>query len=328
MHILARLRSALARWLGRAPTPGRWLEGSTFAFSGFLWLRPWLLPRRRYRLYIPANRRHDERLPQLVLIHGCRQDAATFANGTRIAALADERRFLVLMPDQSDAANDWRCWNWFDTRTIAGKGEAAIVARMARTVARQWNADTDRIVAAGLSSGAALAAVLGIRHADLFGGIVTHSGIACGATSTPFTALAVMSRGPETDVARIARDARRGDARIVPLLAIQGMRDATVAPRHASALARQYLAFNGVDVPAGSESALPPPDADTRDASGARYTVHVREWRRNGRAIVRLVEIDALGHAWSGGDPALPFNDGAAPSASAMTAEWIDALTR
>ena len=207
--LVQRLRSALARWFGRAPTPGRWLEGSTFALSGFIWLRPWVLPRRRYRLYIPANRRRDERLPVLVLIHGCRQDAETFARGTRIAALADQERFLVLMPDQSDGANDWRCWNWFDTRTIAGKGEAAIVARMARTVARKHDADFGRIVAAGLSSGAALAAVLGIRHADVFDAVVTHAGIACGATSTPFTALAVLKRGPETDIARIGREAHR-----------------------------------------------------------------------------------------------------------------------
>ena len=38
---------------------------------------------------------------------------------------------------------------------------------------------------------------------------------------------------------------------------------------------------------------------------------------------MRLVEVDGLGHAWSGGDAALPFNDVAAPDAAAMLGEWL-----
>ena len=35
---------------------------------------------------------------------------------------------MVLLPRQSRLANSERCWNWFDRRTIAGAGEAALVA--------------------------------------------------------------------------------------------------------------------------------------------------------------------------------------------------------
>jgi poly(3-hydroxybutyrate) depolymerase len=51
--------------------------------------------------------------------------------------------------------------------------------------------------------------------------------------------------------------------------------------------------------------------------------VRTREWSCDGRPLVRLVEVEGLGHAWSGGDAALPYNDAAAPDATAMLEAWL-----
>jgi poly(3-hydroxybutyrate) depolymerase len=83
------------------------------------------------------------------------------------------------------------------------------------------------------------------------------------------------------------------------------------------------LALNGVDVPGGAATTLPPPDRDERDATDPAHVVRVREWSCDGRPLVRLVEVEGLGHAWSGGDTALPYNDAAAPDAAAMLGEWL-----
>ena len=87
--------------------------------------------------------------------------------------------------------------------------------------------------------------------------------------------------------------------------------------------------LNGVAVPEGSASTLPPADFEAQ-ATQRRlpHVMRTREWRREGRPVVRLVEIESLGHAWSGGDPALPFNDGAPPDATAMIGDWLAALSR
>jgi poly(hydroxyalkanoate) depolymerase family esterase len=325
----ARLSTRLRAFFRREPAPGRWIEGTTFTFAGFVWFRPWTLPRRSFRLYLPQGFAKRQHAPVLVLIHGCRQTSADFAQGARITALADAHGIVVLMPDQSDHANPYRCWNWFDARTAAGKGEAAIVAKMIRQAAKRWRADPARVVVAGLSAGAALAAVLGVRYPKLVRSVVTHSGIACGAAASAYTALTVMRRGPETDIAAIAVRARNvgGDVS-VPLLAIQGAADDVVAPRNAAGLARQFLALNGFPVPDGSETTLPPPDAESRDASALPYVLRTREWRQDNRTLVRLVEIESLGHAWSGGDPAVPFNDGNAPDATEMIGKWIEEAAR
>ena len=324
----ARLSESILRWFRRPPAPGRWIESDTFAFAGFIGFRPFALPRRSYRLYIPRGYRRRGRSPLLILLHGCKQTPTELAQGARITALADAQRALVLMPDQSKSANPYRCWNWFDARTAAGHGEAAIVAKMIRKVARRWRADPARVVVAGMSAGAALAAIMGVRYPKLVRAVATHSGIACGAAASAFTALVVMKRGPENDVAAIATRARGTDEIVVPLLAIQGTVDEVVAHRHGEALARQYLVLNGVAVPGGSASALPPADFDTRDATTMPHATRTREWRRDARPLVRLVEIEWLGDAWGGGDATLPFNDGGPPDATAMIGDWIEALAR
>jgi poly(hydroxyalkanoate) depolymerase family esterase len=326
MSLWSRLKARLSGKPAE-PAPGRWVEGAKTSVRGLLALAPWMWPRRRYRLYLPRGWSRWVRAPLIVLCHGCRQTPEEFARGTRIAALADRVGAMVLMPEQTASNNPLRCWNWFDAWTARGRGEAAIVAAMATSV-RRWNrADPARVVAAGMSAGGALCAILGLRYPALFRGVVVHSGLACGAASSVATALTVMGRGPDADVEAIARDARRQDGDVsVRLLAIQGKRDDVVAPRNALVLARQYLVLNGVPVPKGADSTLPDASADAQDTTDLLRTFRVRDWTRDGSRLVRLVEVEGLAHAWSGGDGTLPYNDPQGPDATALVGEWLASL--
>jgi len=67
---------------------------------------------RPYKLYIPTSYA-KQRLPLIVMLHGCNQTAVVFANGTRMNALAEEWQCFVLYPEQTHAASRSRCWNWF-----------------------------------------------------------------------------------------------------------------------------------------------------------------------------------------------------------------------
>ena len=321
----SRIKARVGGWFGRPAPFGRWVKGGAFSIHGTVGTQPFLVPRRRFRLYVPRGWTKVSPAPLVALIHGCQQTPEEFARGTRIETLADRLGTLVLMPRQKRTANPYRCWNWFDRRTADGKGEAAIAAAMIRKVIARYRADPARVVVAGMSSGAGLAAILGVRFPGLVRGVLAHSGIACGAASSALTALAVMKRGPEIDVAAIATDARRasGTGAPVRLLVVHGGDDAIVATRHAAALARQFLALNGVDVPAGAATTLPAPDRDDRAAADVARVLRTREWSCDGRPLVRIVEVDGLGHAWSGGDASLPFNDDRPPDATAMLGEWL-----
>ena len=45
-----------------------------------------------YRLYLPSGSSRRDTLPLIVMLHGCKQNALIFANGTRMNALAEEYR--------------------------------------------------------------------------------------------------------------------------------------------------------------------------------------------------------------------------------------------
>ena len=59
----------------------------------------------------PPDVNFGERLPLMVMLHGCGQDANTFAASTRMNRVAMRERFLVLYPEQDRLANAHGCWN-------------------------------------------------------------------------------------------------------------------------------------------------------------------------------------------------------------------------
>lgn len=326
----ARLREFLSRHLRRPVPSGHFVGGSTFSWSGALDSVSGAPRSRRYLLYLPRGFSRWVRHPLVVLIHGCNQTAEMFAAAAHIAALADRRGWLVLLPQQSPAANPIACWNWFDGATAAGRGEAAIVAAQVRWVALRYGAYRSRIFVAGLSAGGALAATLGLRYPQLFAGVFVHSGLAGGAASRPEAAFDVMMKGPDTDVREIgarARAAERGRKVRLPLLAVHGDVDNVVAPVNAAQLVRQYLALNGVEIREGRAGA-PLADAEAHVALGDGRAMQVSEYRDGRRIVARLARVPLLGHAWSGGDPAYAFNDPRPPDATELLGEFVSGRLR
>ena len=330
----ARARTIFERLFPQEPEPGRFESGSKWSLRGFVAAAPFVLPNREFLVYIPKGRSVWRRAPLIVLCHGCKQTPEEFAQGTRITDLADRHGFVVLLPRQKEQANPWRCWNWFDTRTMKGAGEAAIVAAQIRFVRRRYRCHRKRVLVAGMSAGGAFAAVMGLRHPGLVSAVAVHSGLACGAAKSPLTAIAVMQGGPERDVAALgdgARAAARPRDLPIPLLAVHGESDPVVSPRNAVALVGQYLHLNGYASTRDAGAAatpLPAADAETRTTMPSGRTEVVREWRSEGRLVARLVEVTGLGHAWSGGDAALAYNDAEAPDATALVgAFFADALS-
>ncbi|QJR11824.1 hypothetical protein DSM104443_02907 [Usitatibacter rugosus] len=294
-RFIAFVRAFFARLFGRVERPGYFVKGSAAALLGQVVVAPFLPPSREYLVYVPRNYGGLKRHTLIVFIHGCKQTPEEFAAGTRIAALADTKGWIVLMPRQTERANRFGCWNWFDPQTSAGRGEAAIVLAQIKSVQRQFRVDKHHIVAAGFSSGGALAAALGIRHPRRFAGVFVHSGIACEAAHLPSSAYDVMARGARTDPAGIGRKARASSGAIrLPMLAVHGEDDEVVALINGEQVAEQFRALNGEG--------------------------------HQGEDLAPLVKVPKLAHAWSGGDGAYPFNDPKGPDATAMLGEFVERL--
>ena len=326
-RLVAGIKIRFAGWLRRKKliARGPWLFGEHRESSGRLVFAPLISPKRDYRLYFPAGHREGERLPLIVMLHGCKQDSESFAAGTRINLLADRARFLVLYPEQARLANPYYCWNWFDPSNNDGNGEVAIIAGMVREAAKQHNVDPTRIYVAGLSAGGALASALASCNADLFAACAVHSGLMFQAASSPAAALLAMQNGSKRDPEAAGESAYKisGDkVHAMPVFVIHGDADGTVHPVNAEQIIAQFLAMNRHAL----ENTGPLDTSTTKTTektNGSGYRYEIRDYGSEDVTLLRHVIVKGMGHAWSGGNPNYPYNDPRGPDASEMMVDFF-----
>jgi poly(hydroxyalkanoate) depolymerase family esterase len=261
--------------------------------------------------------------PLVCLLHGCTQDPASFAAATVMNEAADRHGFVVVYPGQDRGSNSQGCWNWFlPAHQRRGAGEPAaiaqIVGELIETDAR-CTIDRQRVYVAGLSSGGAMAAILGACYPDQFAAVGVHSGLAYRSATDMASAFAVMARGGGNAEAhgRAAYAAMGRHARPVPSIVIHGSADRTVAPDNAHQVLRQAMAANHLAAPDRCDNDITRPTASWhgQDEPGHRYTRS--HWHDNDGALMHeLLQVEGLGHAWSGGAPGGSYTDPRGPSAT------------
>jgi poly(hydroxyalkanoate) depolymerase family esterase len=327
IQFFTKIREALpnlALWRAlRAPlTPG-WVT-ARFPHA----LRVGALRRQRdYFLYIPATVGRRERVPLLVMLHGCSQDAHTFAQGSRMNDLADEHRFLVLYPQQSLHANALRCWNWFEQRTGHGAGEAAAIAALVRDVTRRYPVDRSRVYVAGMSAGGAMTAILALCYGVLFAACAIVSGVMYRAADSTLEGTRAMRSGASVSPENMADEAASRlsrKVRFVPALVIHGTHDSVVHPRNGEQIVRQLRRF--ADVLGTTSEPLTDAVEQRIDSEGRSYCQ--RDYVRSGQLLLRSILIEGLGHAWSGGDERFRFNDSAQPDTSRLIWDFLSKFRR
>jgi poly(hydroxyalkanoate) depolymerase family esterase len=251
---------------------------------------------RTYKVFVPSGF-SGQKLPLVVMLHGCTQDPDEFAAGTRMNELAEEQTFLVAYPRQSQTANMQKCWNWFnaDNQRREG-GETSIIAGITKQVIDEFNADPTRVYAAGLSAGGAAAAIMAQTYPDVYAAIGVHSGLACGAAKDMMSAFAAMSGRT------VMKHSLHGPA--VPTIIFHGDADRTVNFKNGDQIAMQ------------ARSDRPLSKIENRGEEGGM--AYSRTIQRNS-AGVDFIEhwvLHGAGHAWSGGSASGSFTDKHGPDAS------------
>ncbi|WP_027995149.1 extracellular catalytic domain type 1 short-chain-length polyhydroxyalkanoate depolymerase [Simplicispira psychrophila] len=285
-----------------APVEGDWIAGVALGLGGA----------RRFHLHVPPGLalQPGEKLPLMVMLHGCGQTGLDFAKSTRMGRLAARKRFLVLYPEQERMANAQGCWNWFHQRNGQADAEATILWAAVNQVAQRYPVDLARVAVAGLSAGASMAALMALRFPERFRAVIMHSGVVPGAAESTATVLGAMM-GQRTGhlpspYAGIA-DPAALITPLPPLLVLHGNVDGVVSVRNGIATAQLWAQSQG------AKAGVP-----TTQQRGKRYSMRVTEFKANGRPVAVLREISGLGHAWSGGAAKLPYSDSAGPDASAL----------
>ena len=248
---------------------------------------------RSYALFQPSMTGRRAPRALVVMLHGCTQDAADMARGTRMNEAAERDGFVVLYPEQPATAHPQKCWNWYlPEQNGRDAGEVALIAALADSIARAHGIDAVHIALVGMSAGAAMAANLVVAYPERFGALAMHSGIAAGAATDVAGALRAMRQGDaDGDALGAAAFTSMGSrARAIPVLVMHGADDRVVSPANLHAAVRQWTV--------------------------------VRERTGNAAPIEEHLFTN-VGHAWSGGAAEGSYTAPAGPSATDLIVAFL-----
>ena len=256
--------------------------------------------------YVPAELAPGGSL--IVVLHGCKQRAATFARDAGWLAFADSARLALLLPEQKGlprlfhdiyvspwavalfgANNQNACFNWFEPDdTARDRGEALSIRQMIDAMIARHSLDPLRVYIVGLSAGGAMAAAMLAAYPERFAGGAIVAGVPYGCADTVAKALQCMKPGIDQTPAEWGRRVRKlagGAGRVPPVSIWHGGADDRVVPRNRQELVEQWTAVHGVTGPPAHHSDGGP---------------LMRELYKDGAGItvVESVLVKGLGHAF------------------------------
>jgi poly(hydroxyalkanoate) depolymerase family esterase len=210
--------------------------------------------RLRMREYAPSTRRGTPTL--VVILHGCLQTADQYHRGSGWGRIARDKGLVLLYPEQTEANNRNRCFNWFRPSMIArDRGELMSIRQMIENSAERHGIGPDRTFIQGLSAGGAMANALLVTYPELFAAGQVVGGLPYGAARDAMSALSVMKSGitcSRQEWGNLARAAFGNPDGPLPAISIwQGGADRVVSPRNAEALLAQWLELFGLTEDAG-----------------------------------------------------------------------------
>jgi poly(hydroxyalkanoate) depolymerase family esterase len=291
-----------------------------------------------YKLYIPSGYKKGMEVPLMVMIHGCKQNPNDFAAGTQMNELAEIENFIVLYPFHpvQFPINPGGCWTWCTEvnqhrQESLGLGEGDIIVDMINQVKNDYSIDSNRVYAAGLSSGAAMTSILGASYPEVFCAIGICSGLEYGAATIDLGAVfdpweelqeptnAMAKGGPDPyECGNKAFIEMEGNKRKMPVIIFHGTSDTIVHPINAEQLTIQWLQTNFlVEGGDGGKANVNPASVTSGIINGKSYLQTVYN-DLNNHPLMELWLVNGMGHAWSGGSSKGSYTDPEGPNASSI----------
>lgn len=220
----------------------------------------------------------------IVLLHGCVQQGELLAQQSGLLALAKQKKFSLLMPQQSTNNNIKGCFNWFSQQDIEkNQGESLSIKNMISTVNAEHNFSNIYII--GLSAGGAMASSMLVNYPELFTAGAIVAGIPYPCADNLITAIACMRSGPSQAPAQLTKLVKKitpAQTQWPPLSIWTGSQDLVVNPKNS-----QQLAIHWAQLSQSSQQPI------ISNYSGYK----ISQWQGiNKRINVELIEIENMDH--------------------------------
>lgn len=291
---------------------------------------------RNYAMFFPPKTALTGLRPLLVMLHGCTQDAERFAASTRTNELAIRENIIILYPEQSAEANPMRCWNWFEASNqtrASGPSERAWLAALIDSVATSSEIDRKRIYIAGISAGAAMSVNMLSCHPDLFAGGGIFAGVPFAAATDTATGMQVMKSGSLLSANDSAQKAFIcGESKTGPsprIFILHGKADKLVAAINSTQILNHFQSLADLrddSISNGSARFTRAMQKKVKSRRGS-YPYKIEEYKNSAGDRMQLVQVEKLGHAWSGGQAGQEYSDPKGPPADIMWDFLTNSLT-
>jgi polyhydroxybutyrate depolymerase len=126
---------------------------------------------RQYRLHIPPSYTQDKPVPLVINLHGYNSNAEQQEHVSQMSVKADEQSFIAVYPEGLGSPQTWHVGPREE-----GAADLQFIHDLIRYLQSQFNIDSVRIYATGISNGAQMTNRLGCELADVLAAIAPVSG--------------------------------------------------------------------------------------------------------------------------------------------------------
>ncbi len=317
--------------------------GSGVLHEKSLWGQATELGLGNYLLYVPKTVKKSDSNKLVVLLHGCLQPAKDMFDGSHIQKYADQEGFIVLLPQQSEDANPYYCWNWFFPGNQIKSNpflpnEPQMIIGMINSVRVAYNVSgREHVYIAGMSAGGAMANIVASCYPQDIGAVASHHGLEFAAAALSWwdmDALKVLGQeGSDVDPEASAYAAFSCAAsytnpfsylgKSMPSIIFHGT-DGYMTYRHARQIEDQMLHYNDYLDNGMRDGSIKYSNESKYYAPETKYAYEKTETRdQNGNLIAERYKIFGLGHSWSGGEANKEYFDTKGPEATKLIVNFF-----
>ena len=261
--------------------------------------------------YIPTDMPPDA--PLVVVMHGCTQNATSYANESGWNTLADAHKFYVIHAEQKSANHSTNCFNYWEPGDHnRGQGEAKSIKQMVDYMKSNYSIDNNKVFATGLSAGGAMTVVMLSAYPNVFAAGAEMAGLPYKvATSSGgvFTAALGLVSKTAQQWGDLVRNEYPSFSGTYPRMAIfHGTSDIIINENNAEETMKQYTNLHNTDQTAD----------ETINSFNGNADVRLKRYENsNGEVVIERYILDGMAHGIAV-DPGSCDDRGGATGANAI----------